>query len=77
MYLFISVGIVVVFIFVLLLNNIIQELENNHQILVNILLKEIAIEEILKKNYNVSMKASNEDILKAIRNTYPHMTEDD
>jgi len=41
--------------------------------------KEIKIEEMLKKDNEdeVSTESSNEDILKAIRNTYPHMTEDD
>lgn len=77
MYLFISIGIVVIFIFVLLLNNIIQELKDSHQILVNILLKEIDIDEVLKKNRNAQIQISTEEILKAIRNTYPHMTEDD
>jgi len=37
--------------------------------------KEIKIEEMLKSKNSVS-ESSNEDILKAIRNTYPHMTED-
>ena len=70
-YLFLGIGFVVVFSCMLILNNSIKEL---NQILINILVKEVKIEEMLKSKNNVS-ESSNEDILKAIRNTYPHMTE--
>ena len=70
-YLFLGIGFVVIFSCMLILNNSIKEL---NQILINILVKEVKIEEMLKSKNNVS-ESSNEDILKAIRNTYPHMTE--
>lgn len=70
-YLLVGIGFVVVFSCMLILNNSIKELD---QILINILVKEVKIEEMLKSKNNVS-ESSNEDILKAIRNTYPHMTE--
>lgn len=72
-YLLLGIGFVVIFSCMLILNNSIKELD---QILINILVKEVKIEEMLKSKNNVS-ESSNEDILKAIRNTYPHMTEDD
>ena len=71
-YLLLGIGFVVIFSCMLILNNSIKELD---QILINILVKEVKIEEMLKSKNNVS-ESSNEDILKAIRNTYPHMTED-
>ena len=58
--------------YMLILNNNIKELE---QILINISVKETKIEKMLQSKDNV-FESSNEDILKAIRNTYPHMTED-
>lgn len=74
-YLLVGIGFVVVFSCMLILNNSIKELD---QTLLNVLVKEIKIEEMLKKDNEdeVSTESSNEDILKAIRNTYPHMTED-
>ena len=74
-YLFLGIGFVIVFSCMLILNNSIKELD---QTLLNVLVKEIKIEEMLKKDNEdeVSTESSNEDILKAIRNTYPHMTED-
>lgn len=75
-YLLLGIGFVVIFSCMLILNNSIKELD---QTLLNVLVKEIKIEEMLKKKDNnedeVSTESSNEDILKAIRNTYPHMTE--
>lgn len=74
-YLLLGIGFVVIFSCMLILNNSIKELD---QTLLNVLVKEIKIEEMLKKDNEdeVSTESSNEDILKAIRNTYPHMTED-
>lgn len=74
-YLLVGIGFVVIFSCMLILNNSIKELD---QTLLNVLVKEIKIEEMLKKDNEdeVSTESSNEDILKAIRNTYPHMTED-
>lgn len=74
-YLLVGIGFVVVFSCMLILNNSIKELDYT---LLNVLVKEIKIEEMLKKTDSedeVFTESSNEDILKAIRNTYPHMTE--
>ena len=83
-YLLLGIGFVVIFSCMLILNNSIKKwmliLNNNikelEQILINISVKETKIEEMLQSKDNV-FESSNEDILKAIRNTYPHMMEDD
>lgn len=71
-YLFLGINFVIIFICVLLLNDVIKELNQNRQILVHILLEEATIEKILKNQYKVNVDPSAEDILKAIKNTYPH-----
>ena len=71
-YLLLGINFVIIFICVLLLNNTIEKLDQNRQILAHILLEEATIEKILKNQYNVNVDPSAEDILKAIKNTYPH-----
>ncbi len=71
-YLFLGINFAIIFTCVLLLNNAIEELNQNRQILAHILLEEATIEKILKDQYNVNVDPSAEDILKAIKNTYPH-----
>lgn len=77
-YLLLGIGFVVIFIFVLLMNNIIECLDNNHQILVSILLKESAIEKQLKKNHDTIIQMSIEDAIKAMNKIHPYyIVEDD
>ena len=68
-YLLAGIGFVFIFSCILILNNNVKELD---QTLLNVLMKEINIEEVLKKNREAQIQVSTEDILKAIKNTYPH-----
>ena len=71
-YLFLGINFVIIFTCVLLLNNTVEKLDQNRQILAHILLEEATIEKMLKNQYNINVDPSAEDILKAIKNTYPH-----